>query len=285
MLTTPEITPATPTIAPALSEQETITHVLKELEDLKNIVLIENNTGDWSITHPMLFGFILTTVAKLSVPLACRMPDHFFIDFKGIQSEQASAHIMTNGTTQLHVGSELIRKSLTEEDNLSLRSLQWTLAHELSHLCDPKFKLSAKLYLVRDFLNKFGLYFATFSLAQMVFQNTGHQAFFAACGFIILNKIFTIALHRNYEYTADKLSLQAMPDITLSEIENTLTSMQQAVKPLCLTEPTNAINMLIGGCFPSLKSKKLYKKIVLLSFFSLHPSISKRLEYLKKLNG
>ncbi|MFA6263468.1 MAG: hypothetical protein WC630_03425, partial [Candidatus Babeliales bacterium] len=152
MITTAERT--SPVVAsPNLGvlDQIVINTMAQELDALE-----KNPVNGWNLTYPTLFNTLYTTTEELCAKLGCTIP-YLFIDFQGIQRHQASAHLMTDGSKQLHIGVAFLRECVLkqphENQQRAYSAFRWTIAHELSHFCDPKFTLFGRLFLARRFLN------------------------------------------------------------------------------------------------------------------------------------
>lgn len=255
---------------------------LKIVDDL--LALEKKPVNDWNVVYPALFNFLQTMVTELCASLKCASPDFFTIHFQGIQAQQASAYIMTNRTTQFHIGAELLKKYLVNHDpkkaHENYQALRWVVAHELGHLADPVFNMFARTYFVRNFIENACLFAFLFAGGNMILNNTSHALFVGMASFMIVKKIFLILLHRKFEYNADRISLQAVPGIELKVIEKTLRSMQNAIMPLCHMDTTTKLYRFVGVYFPALCNSSWYKKIVEMTFFYLHPSLNRRMKKL-----
>jgi hypothetical protein len=288
MVTTHDIV-KTKKILPAykMPHSENVTKILEELDALeKNIV------QNWNITYPTLYSFLLTTITDLCAALHCPVPAQIGICFEGVNSQQAIAQIMTDSSTHLYVGSKLIKRSLLDDADekaaSAYRSFRWIIAHELGHLCDPKFKIFAQSFVVRNIIDKIAKVYLGLGIIKMLFPVTQavifiHPNFIVAVGaFIVLKKIMIILLHRSFEYSADKIALRGLPEFDIKDMQNALDDMITAIKPLLYADPTNKLNLLVGKNFPSIKNSVIYKKILEASIFYLHPSRSKRIRRILK---
>lgn len=289
MITASETSKTTPIIpAYKMPGHENVKKILEELHALeKNIV------QNWNISYPALYSFLLTTITELCTSLHCPVPAQIGICFQGINSQQAIAQIMTDGSTQLYVGSELIKRSLLDDADEKAasvyRSFRWIIAHELGHLHDPKFKFFAQSFIIRTIADKIAKIYLCIGIINLLFPITKtvislHPSFIIAAGaFLLLKKILGIALYRSFEYSADKIALQALPDFDLKDMQEALYGMRAAIKPLLDTDPTNKLSLFVRTTFPSIRDRVFYKKILEASVFYLHPSMNKRIKRVKKL--
>ncbi len=280
----------TTTITPAykMPNPENVAKILEEL-----CALEKNVVQNWNIIYPTLWAFLQTTVTEICAPLNCPVPA-IIIDFRIVQSQQASAHIMTDGSTQLYIGSDLIKRSLILDADAksapAYRSFRWVIAHEIGHLCDPKFKMFGRSFALRNIADKIAQAWLGLGMINMLWPasktivNLPQGFLIAAASFIILKKIFIMALQRSWEYSADRIALQALQDFDANDMQNALNSMIGAMKPLFASDPSSKLNLFFAN-YPSVKETALYKKVLKASYFYAHPSTNKRIAHIKRITS
>jgi hypothetical protein len=278
MITTTEKTaPITVLANPEVLDQIVIDTMIKELNELE-----KNPVNGWNLTYPTLFNTLNTTTGELCAKLGCTIP-YLFIDFQGTQRHQACAHLMTDGSKQLHIGIDFLRECLLsqphENRQKAYSAFRWTIAHELSHFCDPKFTLFGRLFLARRFLNNVAIGGFLGGIVGLMGQpqawNNVRLLVIASGLFLILKGVASIFMHRKFEYFADAKSVGVIDDVDLNDIKDTLTKMTAAIRD-CIhssyeNSPSYFLKLFAWG----------YRKFKLAQIFLLHPSINKRIARMK----
>ena len=258
---------------------DTVTQELAALE--------ANPVNGWNVIYPTLHDTLQGIIQELCTALNCTAPA-MIITFLGVQRHQASAHLLTDGSTQLHIGVEFIRATLlnrnAQNHEARYRAFKWTIAHELSHLCDPAFNRYGRAYQIRLILDKVAstclfLSLVSFMPGASVFlgTTTNYTAILiASATFMVLNTLFVAVLHRRFEYFADAMAARLVDDSDQQAITLALTTMTTAIRN-SITNPyaqaSSSLLRLYGWC---------YQKSTLTKLFFLHPSIEKRLKRLQQ---
>jgi len=241
--------------------------------------LEKNPINNWDKVYPTLFTMLNDTVQELCTKASCSRPG-IVIRFKDRDSHQALAMILTNGSTQLHIGAELIRTFLltpAPADALAMsKAFTWTLAHEIGHLSDSLFKGYAKAYLPRNVATRVANFCFFIGIANTISPGAlttfnGTNLLVGSLVFMCFQQLVTIFLHRQFEYRADNSVAQSTTENTSQDAKIALTTMTAAIN----TWDQQAI-VLQTSLSKAIVKFKLWK----LSF--LHPTISERIARLKK---
>jgi len=204
---------------------------------------------------------------------------------------------MTDGTTQLHIGTEFIRATLlnrtAQNRELAHRAFRWAIAHELGHLCDPVFNRFGRTYNMRIFLDNAAQGCAVIGLVgwaatALAFMNApGHITivpsninYTAVLGvsvaFMILKALVIKILERRFEYTADATAARLVDDGDRQAITHALTTMTTAIR-------TSITNPYALATWPMLRCYGwCYQRGTLAKLFFLYPSIESRLKRLQQ---
>ena len=265
--------------APDEAAIEVMTCELAELE--------KKPVHGWDVHCPTLYKTIYALTEELCSRANCTKPN-LFIGLTGINKHQASAHLMMDGTTQLHLGVDFVKTFLlaksSENRALMYRAFRWTLAHEVGHLCDPLFKKFGRFYNVRRIFNQLitGLFLlGMVSLipgAHLVLGAVNSALILAiSMSFAVLQKVVLILLHRKFEYFADAKSVGIIDDLDFVVVERALTTMDHATRSAIIDPYEHApdrASQLLGA----------YGKKFAIAKLSLgHPSINKRMQRLQKI--
>lgn len=255
-----------------LNDPSLIPKITQELEELE-----KNPINGWSTVHVNLYNFLHTLTRELCEKLKCSMPD-IFIDFHGIQKHQASTHLMTNKTIQLHIGVSFMRKFLLfpslEELPVKSQMFSWVLAHELGHLRDSRFHWYGSSYRIRIFVNQIISTLFVLGVLKVIAPGLlpGISPLLlpisSACW--VVQKVFYTFLHRSFEYAADQDSLRCFDSFDPKVAHDALIEMTGDIKK----EIENAAStqpFLLGFITQAITTWKT---------FGYHPSITKRVNYL-----
>lgn len=261
-------------------DQATIETITQELN-----ALIKNPVGGWNVIYPTLYNTLQAVIDDLATKLQCPTP-LLFIDFYGIPSYQASALLMLDGSSQLHIGANFIKKLLlnASSDNPTTRynAFRWTIAHELSHLSDPTFRLYGNLYSMRKvFTNVVTLLFF-FGLATSLWSSlpgclnflTPLRMLSVGAAFWVIRKMFLIKLFRNFEYAADEKTMSISDTFTPHDAHYALRSIVSDMSSFLKApydKSTSNLVRFIGTC---------YERYMIIKLFHLHPSIQKRITHM-----
>ncbi|MFA5306987.1 MAG: hypothetical protein WC365_06080 [Candidatus Babeliales bacterium] len=260
-------------------DQCLINTMARELDELE-----KNPVHGWNLAYPTLFNTLYATTGELCVNLGCTIP-YLFIDFQGTQRHQASALLMTDGSKQLHMGADFLRKYLLnqpqENRQKSYNLFRWIIAHELGHFCDLKFNLYGRAFWARRFLFNFAIGGSIGGIIGSLVQpqawnNTKY--FVVASGLLlIITGIVSIILHRKFEYFADKKAVGVVTDVDADDIKNMLTKMTATIRD-GITSPFDNLSGYTAQFFAC-----CYKKFKRIQIFVLHPSVDKRIERMRML--
>lgn len=265
--------------------QETIALITQELDALE-----KKPINGWDLTYKMLFTFLNTTVNELCIQAHIQTPPGLIIQFQKPATWQAAAYIMTDKSTQLHIGATSIRNVLSapEADTaIRYQEFKWIIAHELGHLVDPLFKTYATTYQLRLILKKAITLIGYSGGIGMIWPRWA--AFINISPYVLIGGsvtacfalyVFTILIHRKFEYQADLIAKTIYPDCSLKNIEKALHSMHDPIKQFCLTYTPATPKTALEIWFPSVGSFTLYKKYLCWHFFKLHPQIRQRIKAL-----
>lgn len=261
--------------------QDKILQVKTELDALEKTPI-----NGWDTVYPTLFQTLQTSVEQISKEMGCPPPP-LVIRFdlpnlpmiQSLQSYQASAFMLNNGATQLHLGSNFIRTFLlapeAAERPAMEQAFRWSIAHEIGHLSDSLFHTYAKSYSLRAFFDLLTTTMCIGGAAHLLFPN--QFAFFSLPIFLTalllkaLKKGGLIILHRSLEYRADKIALQYPAlEVNPAAAHRALQLMTIHIKHRI--ERDKGSNLLH-------KLQIFYYKI---NSFLLHPSIEKRMHQMKK---
>ena len=103
---------------------EVKTQISQELDALE-----KNPINGWDTVYTTFFAMLDTTIEELCNKFSCQKPG-LIIRFKDRDSHQATAHLLTNGAAQLHVGAEFIRELLfapaPADAKKMTQAFQWT---------------------------------------------------------------------------------------------------------------------------------------------------------------
>ncbi len=261
-------------------DQCLIDTMARELDELE-----KNPVHGWNLTYPTLFNTLYVTTGELCAKLGCTIP-YLFIDFQGIQRHQSSAILMTDGSKQLHIGVDFLRKHLLtqpqENRQKSYNLFRWIIAHELGHFCDPIFNLYGRTFFVRRLLFNLALGGSIGGIIGSLVQSqtwNNNRYFFVACGlFLIINGIASIILHRKFEYFADKKAVGVVTDVDCNDIKIMLTEMTSMIRA-SITSPFDNLSGYTAQTFAW-----CYKKYKRTQIFMLHPSVDKRIARILKMH-
>lgn len=262
-------------------DQDKILQVKTELDALEKTPI-----NGWDRVYPTLFQTLQTRVDQISKEMGCPPPP-LVIRFdlpalpmiQSLQSYQASAVMLSNGTTQLHLGSNFIRTFLLtpngEERPVMEEAFRWSIAHEIGHLSDSLFHAYAKSFSLRTFFDLVTTTMCIGGAANLIFPN--QFAFFSlpilltALLLKTLKKGGLIILHRSLEYRADKIALEYPAlEVNPAAAQRALQIMTTHIKHRIKRDKGN--NLLH-------RLQIFYYKI---NSFLLHPSIEKRMRHMKK---
>lgn len=241
--------------------------------------LTKNPINGWNTIYPTLYTNLHAIIADLAEKLNCPTPG-LFIPFQGIQSYQASCQLMLDGSAQLHLGANFINKFLfsfnlpPEKSDDLYRAFRWTITHELSHLCDPTFKLYGKMYPIRKAMANIATFLFFFVLITLIIgsQPTWLQWLtlpifvLISTALLVLEKNITILLHRKFEYNADAKSMSIEDIFNPNDAQLGLIEMSTDIKTFLRTH---------YGTWR--------KKYISIKISQLHPSIKNRIAFMKSL--
>jgi len=244
--------------------------ISKELDALQI-----NPVNGWETAYPSLFNWLNNLIKELSSKMDCKAPN-LVLNFNYIQRQQASAQIMLDGSTQIHIGSELIKKFVLQNRTYkSYNAFRWTIAHELGHLIDPAFTRYGASYKINKFINYCVLFVLYGSIAHVFFPTfSAFPAAYCITGtisFMLLKKIFIIILHRQFEYNADKYSFK-LNEFSIEDVKYSLTGMTDAIK-----------QEMHEHSIANQRASWLNNRISYITTFYLHPKISTRILKLSKM--
>lgn len=268
--------------------QETLDIVAQELHDLE-----KNPTAGWDVRNPTLYNVLLTVTQELSSKFGQPVP-HIVIAFQGHFRYQAAAQLMTDGSKQIWFGIEFIRDFLinppSEERFSMLRSFRWVVAHELGHLYDPWFQQFGKSYRIRALLDNVIMKLLYIGSIGCIASVVGITAIALASALVIriglilygFKGLFIVFLFRKFfEYKADRLSLICCDYFDVEDAQRALIEITKAIKNSIVKQPKNLNQNLVAKffswCF------KQYKIWDYFGPFSMHPSISSRVAYMRKI--
>jgi hypothetical protein len=252
----------------------------------QELALLEKNPcNGWNATYPTLYSTLFKIIEEISTTYKHKMPD-LFIVFTGINKHQALAQIMTDGSTQIYLGTDFIRTYLlnpSARNSKTYQAFRWIIAHEVGHLCDPGFKFFAQLFSLRFIIDKSASMLFVGSLAALPFSYNNPDTFIwatklftASTLFIIGKKVTLTLLQRKFEYAADALSVKGFSQLDFDTIKTALTNITNAIKssyPNPYENSNNTIMRYVGNVF---------KKLTLFNLFIGSPSIDKRIKRLQK---
>lgn len=283
------IIPALPESLETVPPRDIMITIGQELDALE-----KNLVNGWDVLYPTLYNFFQRTVSELCIPLNCQQVNWFII-FSGLQSHQTSAHILRDGSKQLHIGVAFIRKSLIDvapqEAEALYQSFRWTVAHEMGHLSDQNFISYAQSFFVRGVLNNVAQLLFIIGAINLLLPSTtewinvGPKLCLAGAAFLLLQAIGTVLLFRNFEYSADKAALRALPNLNPDNAATALKIMTSAIHEHALEDQNNKWYVYFGAHSDVIRQSTLYQKIVRSSYFWLHPSIAKRIAHIRKLQA
>jgi hypothetical protein len=258
--------------------------------------LEQRPVNGWDVVYPTLYNTLRGIAQEFCTSLSCTVP-HIFITFQGIQRHQASAHLMTDGTTQLHIGVDFIRATLlntaTPDREVSHRAFRWAIAHEIGHLNDPAFNRFGRSYQLRTILDGAAQGCAAIGLVgwaatALAFMNTPDHItivpsninYPAVLGvgiaFMVLKALVITVLHRKFEYTADAIAARLIDDGDHQAMTLALTTMITAIR-------SSITNPYAQATWPMLRLYGwLYQRGTTARLFFLHPSMERRVKRLQK---
>ncbi len=253
-------------------DDNVINTMIQELNALE-----KNPANGWNITYPTLYNTLYSLIESLSSKLNIPTPQ-LFIDFQGIQRHQSSSHLMTDGTTQLHIGVDFIRDFLLKPSSDNRRkmyqSFRWTIAHELSHFSDPNFKLFGHYYsyVIRLFLDKMAPICFFLGMVGMITNASFSNLLIPSIIVIALKKFLITVLHRRFEYYADKRSASIIDEFDPQDMKVALTTMTENINKSLSDSAVVSVNPL--GQLLSW----VFRKFSHIQTFLLHPSIKSRID-------
>jgi hypothetical protein len=255
-----------------LNDKLLVEKISDELQKLE-----KNPIHGWDKIYVNLYTTLNSIIEELSVKINCPAP-YLFIDFNGINKYQAATHIMTDKTTQLHIGIEFIRKYLLckEPENIKIKHscFIWIIAHELGHLADPKMHLFARSYKIRIIMNRAISICISVGAINVIFPGSIglSNTYLLPLGtsLFVFNKLATALLHRSFEYTADKNSLRCFDNFDPKISKTVLTEITSTIKK-DIEKNASHNSSFIGN---------LKKIFIQLKTFALHPSVDRRINRL-----
>ena len=293
----------------------------KALEDMVvkaalEITVLEKQPlpNNWNILYPHVFTLLCRSVIPISNQAGMPVIPLIGIITKGVSSHQMVAQTLITGQQHLLIGSNLIKKQLLDPLTTTLQTpatinsrrneFEWVVAHEIGHLNDPVIRtysrgiapllnitsFVARILFVGGILNLLipGMY--VFFPSLVSWPIVGYSALT-----VVVIKMIQILIHRFCEYRADAMSLQYFPNVELKDMENALSSILGNIKHMLfakLASPNNTLQASnnvacrVLGNLLSLITRvynSCYKTIVLTYTSHLHPSLPKRLAYMKAL--
>lgn len=264
----------------------TISHELTELE--------KKPINGWDAVYPTLFNFLNDNLKELCASTTLSTMPGIVVRFDKIQTWQASAMVMTDGSMQMHIGAEFIRNFVlnTDEANLApgYEQFKWVIAHELGHLCDPAFISYCKAFTLRSIINQ--------SLSIIFYA--GLIGFFwprwadflgvnpmllmgISTALSIIQYIATIIIFRKFEYNADKISMTIHHTCSPEQAGQAIEMIRTPIVAFASTCNPLEPKTILESYFPMIANFSLYKKYLLYSYFHLHPSIKSRVIRLKQI--
>jgi hypothetical protein len=273
-----------------LFDEATIAQIAQDLDALQKTPI-----NSWDNVYPTLFKSLNSVVEQLCAAMNCPRPG-LVIRFDApqvaimmsLQSYQASAMLMTNGSTQLHIGANFIRRFLltpTQHNIVAMhRAFLWSIAHELGHLTDPMFKAYGNTHRARAIFDRVTLILSIsgaisfFLPAHIVLINP--FVFLATAGLMLTKTVAVMALHWQFEYAADKQTLfnreqGFCPDDAQLALEVMTAEITQCIERRTARIPgSGVIDQLLAT---------ITRRHFLSKSFAVHPSISSRIERMNQL--
>lgn len=272
--------------APIATHSSVLPHDILDLMAQELERLEQNPVNGWNATYPTLYNTLLSIIEEICVTHK-HTPPALFIVFTGINKHQALAQIMTDGSTQIYLGTDFIRTYLlnpSARNKNTYQTFRWIIAHEIGHLCDPGFVFFAQLFSLRFIIDKSASMLFVGSLAALPFSYNNPETliwttklFVASSLFITGKKIALTLLQRKFEYTADALSVKGFSQLDFDTIKSTLMNITNAIKSSHQNpyeHSNNTIMYYLGH---------LSKKLSLFKLFIGAPSIDKRIQRLQKI--
>ena len=235
------ITAATPVTPTSIDYTKPLDAELKAVLNQELDAFMAKPANGWDAQYPTLYNTLNAIVTEYATAMNCPIP-LLVLDFTGVNACQARAEFMTDGSIRMYIGTGFIRGVLLSNNEaharLLHRSFRWTIAHEMAHLADPKFRWwgSISMFKLRMFIKsiaKISLVAALFSfclsfipaLTQAPFQ----LYFYVGAGLNILYFLFEVGLHHMMEYTADAGAMKTADKFSVQEPVCALTAMNEAI--------------------------------------------------------
>ncbi len=242
----------------------------------------------WDTIYTELYTLLNTIIEELCEKMACKKPGLVII-FNGEHRYQAVAYIMLDGSTQLHIGAQIIHQFLLappiSESYRYQQAFKWIIAHELGHLMDPNFQAfgSPGIYQLRNIIDLIGQIWIGIGIGFLFFtthlahQSNGKIILLSGIVFYVLYKTMIMLLRRRFEYSADALSSTPTTGFTANDAQLALTIMINDIKHYVRQQATAPAVPL-----PIRWYLWLWEKWRLCQLFYMYPSIPSRIQKMAK---
>ncbi len=267
--------------------QETLLQLSQELIELE-----KHPINGWDEKYPVLYNFLHTTVAELSIAADLKTIPSIVMQFHKTATWQAEAHLMTDDSMQIHIGAEFIRTFIlnSNEQDLSIRyeHFKLVIAHELGHFCDQLFLMYGRAFRLRSIFTQVISIVFYAGLIGLIWQRWADFLTFNPLYLCFLSTILTgaqyiatIILFRQFEYNADKIAMTILPSSTTEQVEQALNMIREPIIDFCNTNTPLEPKTILETYLPQIGNANWYKKYLRYKMFHLHPSVRNRIKALR----